>query len=295
MHIRRDVLLAPYTTYKIGGPADFFVEAHSEAELVEAIAYARAETLPMLLIGLGANVLITDKGFRGIVILNRADAISIDGSLITAESGATIADLIVKTHEAGLSGLEHFAGIPSTVGGALWQNLHFLSPDRQRTVYIEEVTEGGHVLDGNGVTHDVDRAYFKFGYDESVFREDQGLVALSARFRLVPEDKAVITDRIEANLKWRNERQPSVAEFPSCGSVFKKIEGVGAGRLIEQSGLKGRRIGGAEVSDLHANFIVNVGGATAANVLELIGLVQAEVKRVTGYELETEINIVGER
>ena len=289
---QRDVLLAPYTTYKIGGPADYFYVATSQAELVAAMEMARAQELPYLLLGLGANVLVADKGFRGLVIVNQADDIQFDGDSITAESGATVAELIRQAQAKGLSGLEHFAGIPSTVGGALWQNLHFLSPDRSRTVYIAEVLTAAEVLDGEVKRVGLD--FFQFGYDESILRTDPSLIALSATFQLTQEDPAVIAKRIAANLKWRAERQPNVVDFPSCGSVFKKIEGVGAGRLIEQVGLKGRRWGGAQISEQHANFIVNRGGAKAADILALLGLAQDEVRRQTGYELEPEINLVGQ-
>ena len=292
---QHNISLAPYTTYKIGGPAELFIEVHSAAELAEAVTASRAAGLPYFILGTGANILITDKGIKGVVILNKAARIEFHDNTVTAESGATIAQLIKEAAARGLSGLEHFAGIPSSVGGALWQNLHFLSPDRSRTVFIEEVVSTAQLLDEHDHIQVVEKSFFNFGYDESVLRERPLLTALSATFLLNPEDPEIIQQRIEANLSWRNERQPQVEDYPSCGSVFKKIEGVGAGRLIEQAGMKGYRLGGVQVSEKHANFLVNTGNAKAEDVLNLISLIQKKVKDQTGYDLEPEIHIVGER
>lgn len=292
-NLRQGVLLAPYTTYRIGGPADYFVEARTTEELAGAVIAARRTGLPWFLLGTGANILIGDGGFRGLVIHNRAMETSLDGDRLTAGSGATIAELIELTACAGLSGLEHFAGIPSSVGGAIWQNLHFLAPDRQRTLFIEEIVESAEILDAENRRQTVDRDFFQFGYDDSRLHHEE-IVVLDVTFRLTPQDEHGIRQRAAANLAWRAERQPPVEQFPSCGSVFQKIEGVGAGRLIDQVGLKGHQVGGAQISPRHANFIVNRGGATAADVLALAHLAQTEVKRQTGYELRMEIGLVGE-
>lgn len=292
-NLQQDVLLAPYTTYKIGGPADYFVETHTTAELAGAVIAARRSGLPWFLLGTGANILIGDGGFRGLVIHNRARETSLAGSRLTAGSGTTISELIELTARAGLSGLEHFAGIPSSVGGAIWQNLHFLAPDRKRTLFIEEIVETAEILDVENRRQTVDRDFFQFGYDDSRLHHEE-IVVLNATFQLVPKDEADIRRQAAANLAWRAERQPPVEQFPSCGSVFQKIEGVGAGRLIDQVGLKGHQVGGAQISPRHANFIVNRGGATAADVLALAHLAQTEVKRQTGYELRMEIGLVGE-
>ena len=175
----------------------------------------------------------------------------------------------------------------------MWQNLHFLSPDRQRTVFIEEVVQTSRILTEEGQFRTVGVDYFQFGYDKSILQSRRDVV-LDVTFQLSPKPKEEILQVIDANLAWRHAKQPLLAEFPSCGSVFKKIKDVGAGRLIDQAGLKGARIGGAEVSPKHANFIVNTGNATAADVLELIKYVQEEVKRKSGYTLETEIMVIGE-
>jgi UDP-N-acetylmuramate dehydrogenase len=292
-NLQHDVPLGPLTTYRIGGPADAFVEVHTKEELATAVRAARAGAMPWFLLGTGANILIGDRGFRGLVIHNCASHVRIDGACMTAESGATIADLIDRSIQSGLSGLEHFAGIPSSVGGAIWQNLHFLAPDRIETLFIEAIVESAEILDANNERRVVDRDYFQFGYDDSRLHHEE-IVVLDVTFALTPKPAAEIVHQARENLRWRAERQPPVEEFPSCGSVFQKIAGVGAGRLIDQVGLKGHRIGGAQISPKHANFLVNTGGATARDVLDLAALAQQAVRRETGYELVMEIGLVGD-
>lgn len=292
-HLQHNVPLAPLTTYRIGGPADLFVEVRSVDELAQAVRAARDAAVPYFLLGTGANVLVGDKGFRGLVIHNRADHVAIDGTRVTAGSGATIADLIELTADAALSGLEHFSGIPSSVGGAIWQNLHFLAPDRRSTFFIERIVDSARILDAGGDIRTVDRTFFAFGYDDSRLHHEE-IVVLDVTFALEPSTPEVIRAQAAANRQWRIERQPQVDEFPSCGSVFKKIEGVGAGRLIDAAGLKGYRIGGVQISPKHANFLINTGDGTAADVLALVRHAQEAVKRTSGYDLEIEIGLIGE-
>ena len=295
--VQRNVPLAPYTTFKIGGPADLFFEAHTRDELAEAVQIARTLSIPYFVLGLGANILVGDRGFRGLVIRNVARACRLlPGHRLWAESGAVVyPDLIETAVEAGLSGLEHYVGIPSTVGGALWQNLHFLSPPpkRERTVFIEEVLAEAEILTAEGERRTVGPDYFRFGYDYSILHERDDIV-LAATFQLSPGDPARMREVMAANLAWRRERHPPLETEPSAGSIFKKIDGIGAGRLIDQCGLKGTRIGDAEVSPRHANIIVNRGQATAAQVRALIAYVQQVVEARTGYHLEPEIRFVGE-
>lgn len=293
-NLERNKLLAPFTTYKIGGHADLFVEVYTIDELIHAVSEALYNGIPFFLLGYGANILVTDKGFRGLMIRNAANKITFSGTdKVITESGAVVADLIEKCCDCGLSGFEHFVGIPSTVGGAMWQNLHFLSPDRKRTVFIEEIVQTSRILTEEGQFCTVGVEYFQFDYDKSILQKRKDIV-LDVTFKLSPRQKEEIRAVMDANMAWRNDRQPQLAEYPSCGSVFKKIKDIGAGRLIEQVGLKGMRIGGAEVSGKHANFIVNTGNATAADVLQLIRCIQEEVKLKLGYTLETEITVVGE-
>ena len=203
--------------------------------------------------------------------------------------------MIEATVEAGLSGLEHYAGIPSSVGGAMWQNLHFLSPppERERTMFIAEVVESADLLSASGDRRTVDRDWFDFGYDYSTLHVTDDIV-LSATFRLSPARRERLREIVEANLEWRGARHPPLDTQPSAGSIFKKIDGVGAGRLADWCGLKGTRVGGALVTERHANILINAGGATARDVRHLIGYVQETVEREQGYRLSTEIGFVGD-
>lgn len=296
--LRRDVPLAPFTTFKIGGPADLYFEARSADELEHILRAARETKVPFFLLGTGANILVGDRGVRGLVIRNASKHTSIDRlhNRLWAESGAIIyPDIIDQAVSAGLSGLEHYVGIPSTVGGALWQNLHFLSPppERERTMFIEEVLYEAEILSEEGERKTVGVDYFNFGYDYSILHDRRDVV-LAATFQLEPTDEARMREIMEANLAWRAERHPPLDTEPSAGSIFKKIQGVGAGRLIDQAGLKGACIGGACVTHRHANIIINHGDARAADVRALIEHVQRVVAKESGYELEPEIAFIGD-
>ncbi len=294
----RQVELAPYTTFRIGGAADLFYEARTVEELVRAIATVREFGVPYFLLGRGANILVSDRGVRGLVIYNTADRMEInpDTHRLWVESGAIVYPNVIEAAvEAGLSGLEHYVGIPSTVGGALWQNLHFLAPPpkRERTMFIEEVLEEADILTEEGERRTVGVEYFDFGYDYSILHDREDIV-LSATFRLEPGDRTRMKEIMAANLEWRSARHPPLDTEPSVGSIFKKIEGIGAGRLIDEAGLKGTRIGGIEITHRHANIMVNRGGGRAADVIALIRYIQEVVARDTGYLLETEIAFIGE-
>jgi UDP-N-acetylmuramate dehydrogenase len=295
-HLTRAEPLAPYTTFRIGGPADLLYNATSADALATAITSARELEVPWFVLGLGANILVGDGGFRGVVIRNmaRAHAISPDGRL-RAESGAIMRDLVLDSVAQGWSGLEHYIGIPSTVGGALWQNLHFLSPApaRERTMFIAEVFDSCEILAESGERRVVGPDYVQFGYDDSVFHHTRDVV-LQATLRLERGDPADLHRILQENLSWRGARHPWLEVHPSAGSIFKKIADVGAGRLVDQCGLKGFRVGGAAISHMHANIMVNLGGATAADVRALIAHAQAAVFERFGHTLEPEIAFVGE-
>jgi len=284
--------LAPYTTFRIGGPADVLYDATTADDLATAITTARALNIPWFVLGLGANIVVGDRGVRGLVIRNQAKAhrLSADGTLWT-ESGA----VVLETVRAGFSGLEHYIGIPSTIGGALWQNLHFLSPapERERTMFISEVFASCEILREEGDRRVVDADYIQFAYDDTVFHHRRDVV-LSATFRLEASDSATLHRILQENLSWRGSRHPWLQVHPSAGSIFKKIEGVGAGRLIDQCGLKGFRVGDAQISHIHANILVNLGHATSADVQALIAHAQAAVREKFGYELEPEVGFIGE-
>jgi UDP-N-acetylmuramate dehydrogenase len=294
--LQKNVTLAPYTTFRIGGPADLFYTATSADDLAAAILAARDAALPYFVLGLGANILVGDGGFRGLVIRNTAAARGwSDGGILRAESGAIMQDLVLESGQLGWSGLEHYIGIPSTVGGAIWQNLHFLSPapERERTMFIAEVFDSCEILSAEGQRETVGADYVQFGYDDTVFHHRADYV-LAATFRLAPSHPGILHRIHQENLSWRGSRHPWLAIHPSAGSIFRKIEGVGAGRLVDQCGLKGATIGGAQISHLHANIIINLGGATAADVRALIARAQRAVEDMFGHRLQPEIGFVGE-
>lgn len=294
--VKRDENLAPYTTFRIGGPADVFYSTGSADDLAVAVSAARELQVPYFILGLGANILVGDKGFRGLVIRNVAHRFTFkDDGKLWVESGAVIGEIIPEAVERGWSGLEHYVGIPSTVGGAVWQNLHFLEPepDRKKTMFIADVFHSAELLTEEGARTTVDKNYMAFGYDTSVLHH-RGDVALAVTFQLEKSDTAAMHRIMQENLSWRGARHPWLQFHPSAGSIFKKIEGVGAGRLVDQCGLKGFRHGGAQISHIHANIMVNLGKATAKDVRELISVAQKTVKEKFGYELQPEIGFIGE-
>lgn len=288
--------LGQYTTFRIGGPADLFYEATGDDDLAIAVTSARELGIDYFVLGLGANILVGDKGFRGLVIRNTGSAFEFSGEgRLRVESGAVMAKLIPEAVERNWSGLEHYVGIPSTVGGAVWQNLHFLSPapERERTMFIAEVVESCELLGSKGERTIVPAAAMEFGYDTSILHQGSD-VALAVTFRLNAGDSSVMHRVMQENLSWRGGKHPWLEYHPSAGSIFKKIEGVGAGRLVEQVGLKGFRLGGAQISHIHANIMVNLGGATARNVRDLISLAQTKVAEQLGHRLQPEIGFIGQ-
>lgn len=295
--IQSRVPLAPLTTFRIGGPADLFFRARTPEELARVMLAAQEVGVPHFLLGRGANILVSDAGFRGLVIRSEAGGIDfLEGSRVRAGAGVDVfPQLILATVERSLGGLHHFVGIPSTVGGAMWQNLHFLSPapDRARTVFLEEVVESAEILSEDGRIIEVDRGYFEFGYDQSILHRTRDTV-LRVTFRLEPMPEEALREVIRENLRWRDDRHPDLWLYPSAGSIFRKVEGIGAGRLIDECGLKGTVRGRAQIFHKHANIIVNLGGASAAEVMALIELARETVYRETGHELIPEIALVGE-
>jgi UDP-N-acetylmuramate dehydrogenase len=298
-HLRHDEPIGPYTTFRIGGPADLFFEATSADSLANAVLAARNLDVPYFVLGLGANILVGDRGFRGLIIRNAARRHEFrdqaDQCLLWTESGAVVKDLIQESVARGWSGLEHYVGIPSTVGGAIWQNLHFLAPApaRERTMFIAEVFDSCEILSEEGERRVVDSTYVRFGYDDTVFHHRRDVI-LAATFRLARNDQAVLHRIMQENLSWRGGKHPWLDWHPSAGSIFKKLEGVGAGRLVDQCGLKGRREGDAQISHIHANIMVNLGHATAADVRRLIEIAQRAVEEQHGVHLEPEIGFIGE-
>ena len=296
LQISRNEPLAPYTTFRIGGPADVMYEALTADDLANAILAARELDVPWFVLGLGANILVADKGFRGLVIRNRASHLKFfDDGRLWVESGTVVGDLIPQAVERGWSGLEHYVGIPSTVGGAVWQNLHFLEPEpeRKRTMFIADVFHSCDLLTEEGERKTVDKDYMEFGYDTSILHKKRD-IALAVTFQLERGDTGAMHRIMQENLSWRGARHPWLQFHPSAGSIFKKIEGMGAGRLVDQCGLKGHRHGDAQISHIHANIMVNLGRASARDVRELIVIAQNAVQEKFGVRLETEIGFIGE-
>ncbi|MGH9422708.1 MAG: UDP-N-acetylmuramate dehydrogenase, partial [Thermoanaerobaculia bacterium] len=206
--LRRNEPLAPYTTFRIGGPADLFYSTITADDLATAVTAAKHENVPYFVLGLGANILVGDRGFRGLVIRNHASHFTFyeDGRL-WVESGAVVADMIPEAVERGWSGIEHYVGIPSTVGGAVWQNLHFLEPepDRKRTMFIADVFSSCDLLTEEGEIKTVDKDYMQFGYDTSILHSRRD-VALAVTFQLEKGDTAAMHKVMQENLSWRGAR-----------------------------------------------------------------------------------------
>jgi len=286
--VKRDESLASYTAMRVGGPADLLVVCESVDEVVEAVALARQHEVDWLLLGGGCNVLVADRGVRGLVIVNRAAGIAFDGSTVRAEAGALLAALARQAVGRGLGGLEWAAGLPGAVGGAVVGNAGAFEGD------IASVLRSATVLEPGGKVVERPNEWFEFDYRTSRIKREkpgQRQVVLAATFDLEPGDPAALKARAEEILEWRRTRHPSGA---TMGSTFKNPPDSHAGYLIEQAGLRGSFIGGAQISELHGNFFMNTGDATATEVLALIEHTRAEVRRQFGVELEVEIELVGE-
>ncbi len=281
--------MADYTSLKIGGPADAYISVPNEATAAALLLRCREKEIPVYLLGNGTNVLVGDRGLRGAVI--RLDArhtsptVRLDGCTVQCSAGIPLKRLCLYARDKGLSGLEFAYGIPGTVGGAVYMNAG--AYDGQMADVL--VTATG--LSASGVRSTYTDNKLRLGYRHSVFMEEGGMV-VSATVRLRPGDVGEIGARMEDFMRRRREKQP--LEYPSAGSFFKRPQGYYAGALIEQCGLKGFAIGGAQVSEKHAGFIVNRGGATANDVRRLADHIQERVMRECGIRLEPEVRYIGE-
>lgn len=257
--VRLNEPLRKHTTFRIGGPADLFFVAKKREELKKAVNSARKFSLPFFILGGGSNLLVSDKGFRGLVIKNQTSKISLTKGLVEADSGVRTSQLVKLTIDQGLFGLENFFGLPGTIGGAVYGEAHFKGKKINEFVSKIEKSDG---------------------------------VILSVVFKLKPGNKRELWQRAKEALRYRRMTQPIA--LPSAGCIFKNPPSQSAGSLLEECGLKGTRIGGAMVSPKHANFIVNTGKARAQDVLGLIKLCQKKVKEKFGIKLEEEIIKVGD-
>jgi UDP-N-acetylmuramate dehydrogenase len=286
----RDEPLGRFTTMRVGGPADLFATAHNAFELRALIRFARSRGVPHLVLGRGSDVVIADAGVRGLVIQNRAEGSRVADDRYTAESGVPMARAATETQRAGLTGLEFGLAIPGTVGGAVWANAGAHESD------MAAVLESARVLDGEGRETVIPVAELALTYRDSRFKHvapgAHPDVVLDATFRLAPADPDTIKGRLDDIRRWRQAHQP--LGIPSAGSVFRNPPGDSAGRLIEVAGLKGLRMGGAVVSEKHANFIVNDQKGLAADVRRLAEHVQAEIEARHGVRLELEVEFLGD-
>ncbi len=285
----RDEPLAKKSTMRVGGPADLFATAHNAFELRALVRFARARELPWFILGRGSNLVISDRGIRGLVIHVRAEGTRIDGTRYVADAGVPMARAATETQKAGLSGLEFGLAIPGTVGGAVWANAGAHRAD------VAAVIETADVLLADGTERRLAAAALELRYRDSRFKAQAGAgeLILSATFVLEPAPEAEIKARLDDIRRWRQAHQP--LGQASSGSVFRNPEDApSAGDLIDRAGLKGRRVGGAVVSEKHANFIVNDRAATAADVRRLADEVRAEILRRDGIGLAPEIVFAGD-
>lgn len=305
IRLRRQVALAPYTTMKVGGPADYFATVTTTGQLIELVRWARSTSLPYFILGGGSNMLVSDAGIRGLVIHNRCRQIRLEHpaapdpapgkrALLFAESGAAMAGVARQSIRDGLTGLEWAVSVPGTLGGAVVGNAGAHGGE------IKDCLQSARVLDEQGRLVEFGVKDFAYAYRNSHLKRLRPTragflpVVISATFDLPHGDTEETRARAETYLAHRRSTQPVQ---PSMGSTFVNPPDDYAGRLIEAAGLKGTRVGGVEVSDLHANFIVNrggVGSATAADVMRLIQVVQTTVQDRFGITLEPEVQLVGE-
>jgi len=286
--LKENVSLAPYTSARIGGPADILITVKSADELEEVVKLVWQRALPYYILGGGSNVLVSDKGIRGVVILNRAKAVRFhhgDQPRVWVESGVVFSNLANRCASKGLSGLEWAATVPGTAGGAVYGNAGAFGGDMAgNLIWAELLTKDGREK------FSVER--MGYGYRTSVLKRNEvKAVVLSAELILKNSTKEEVTVKIEQFSAHRRATQPPGA---SMGSMFKNPAGDYAGRLIEVAGLKGTRVGNAEISPLHGNFFINHGKTRAEDVRALIQLVQETVKEKCGVELELEIELIGE-
>ena len=280
-----DEPLARHTSARIGGPADAFLAARTVPDLREAARLAWTHGLPLTVLGGGSNILISDAGVRGFVVHNRTGDVTFDGAQVRADSGARTIALARRCIKRGLAGFEWAIGVPGTLGGAVFGNAGAHGGDMAASVVsVDAITPDGPVTLTN--------ADLAFEYRSSVLKRDpRPLVILSVLLELTPDDPDAVAARAAEYNDYRKRTQPPGA---TIGSMFKNPPGDHAGRLIDAAGLKGTQVGGAQISEIHANFFLNVADATAADVRSLVEVARVEVLRQFGVPLELEVELVGE-
>lgn len=281
-------ILAPYTTWKIGGPADVLIVPQTLKQLTTLVQLLQKHSLSWTNLGRGSNLLVSDRGIRGVVIqLGSAfDYVRFHGSTVEAGGAYSLIKLAIMSGKEGLSGFEFAGGIPASVGGAVYMNAGAHGSE------IAHVFKSAQVLLTNGSIVEYGREEMHFTYRHSILHENPGIV-LNATFELQPGDRQQIATALASNKERRLRTQP--LQLPCAGSVFRNPQGDFAARLIEQCGYKGYQLGGAQVSPQHANFIINTGNATALDVLQLIAQIQTTVKEKHSIELVPEVMVLGEQ
>lgn len=288
-NIKENVLLNKYTTFRIGGKARYFFEAKNREDLIKAIKLVKQFKLPFFILAGGSNVLFSDKGFKGLVINIKTASFGCKGDKIFTEAGVQLADIVWLSQKESLKGFEWAAGIPGTIGGAVYGNAQAFGSK------ISDLIEEVEVLDIKALGFkklSVKQCGFKTKY--SIFKKNKNLIVVSLVLKLEKGDIKEIKESIKSNLEYRKEWHP--LRFPSAGSVFVnpeiKREIMHVGYLIEKCGLKGKKIGNAQISEKHGNFIVNLGGAKSKDVLALIKIMKQKVKNKFGISLKEEIQII---
>ncbi len=307
--ILENIELAGHTVFKIGGPARFFCETASAEELAEAVLWARAKATPVFILGAGSNVLVSDNGFDGLVIKNKADGIKIKNTDINAEAGAQMARVVAESVKAGLAGFEWAIGIPGTIGGSVRGNAGCFGSE------MKDVIESVEVFDSDKNECSKFRvSSCEFGYRDSIFKHNSNLIIISATLKLQTGDSkksqslivGYAKKRAESqdvgqkcagcifkNVEWSRkdiEKERLLARFPEL-KQFSNQKSIPAGFLIDRLGLKGKKIGGAKISERHANYFINTGGSTAENILVLTAIAKEKVQNHYGIFLEKEIHL----
>jgi len=281
MKFQKNIPLKKYTTFKIGGPARYFFTAKNKLDLLKAVQEAKKRRLPVFVLGKGSNLLVSDKGYRGLVINVKCQKLSVKKNTIYAEAGVSLGQLANIALGNGLSGAEWMAGIPGTVGGAIFGNAGAFGTSMQDIVKSVEVFN----IKSNKVEK-IKNKGCHFGYRQSFFKKNRHLVILSCEIKLKKGDKHDIRKETKGYLDYRASHHPN---DPSAGSLFTNPKGYAARELIDICGLKGKKIGGAQISTMHSNFIVNLGGACAQDVLSLVKLIKKTVAKKFKVKLEEEI------
>lgn len=275
-----------HTTFRVGGPADCFLQVSNAEQLTATTNYLNLTGQEYFVLGNGSNLLVSDKGYQGVILQigQKMSGVSAEGTLVRAQAGATMAKAARAAMEAGLSGLEFASGIPGTVGGGVVMNAG--AYDGEMKQVVETVT----VLSPDGNRMVLTNDDMEFGYRESAIK-NRGFIVVEVAFRLREGSREAIKAKMEELAEKRRDKQP--LSYPSAGSTFKRPEGYFAGKLIMDAGLRGRRLGGAQVSEKHCGFLINIGGATAQDIYDLIGEVQERVYNAFEIRLEPEVILLG--